>query len=130
MILDFEDANPPVWFRYPDDPDKMAVAVRLCAGEALDEIRKATRKKRVEYKKGQRFVFFDVNEDLENEMVWDYCIVDWENMKDPKKKNMPCTKENKCKAMRKSPKFAAFLAVCLRQLAIDLPELQESAEGN
>ena len=97
----FDSGNVSTKF-YFDENNKKAgyIEMRLMGVETLREINKRTTKKRIEYKRGQRFEVDDKNEDLENELIWDYCITGWDNLVDAEGKVEKCTKENKVKYSR------------------------------
>lgn len=129
MKFDLDDLNPPVWFEMPGDSGGK-LAVRVCAGEDLERIRKKTVKKRSEYRRGQRFEFTETDEAKENELIWDHCIVDWSGLLDKNDKKIKCSTENKILLMRKSAFFSGFLAKCLETLSQDMAGHIESAEKN
>ena len=85
------------------------------------EIRKSTVKRRVEHKKVEgtpaRFDVEETNEDLANELFWDFVIVAWENFFDANGTEIPCTKENKMLLITKSTKFTKYVTDCLKDLA-------------
>jgi hypothetical protein len=95
--------------------------IRSITADRLKEIRRATVKKRTDFKKVEgtpaRFEYEEVNSDLSDEMFWDFIIVDWENFKDSKNKEIKCTKENKMLLISKSPKFLKFLNESMKALA-------------
>jgi hypothetical protein len=78
----------------------------------------------------ERMTFFDHSEeqrDRFNEEIWDFSIDGW-NLFSPEKdefgknKFIPCTKENKIKLMRTSPRFATWVANCLEKLRESLED--------
>ena len=117
---------------YFDESNKKAgyVELRIMNAEILKSINKRTIKKRIEYKRGQRFEVEDINEDLQSELVWDYCITDWNNLVDDKGKAVPCNKENKIMYMTKAPKFMVFVNKCMSELEDGLHDLQADLEKN
>ena len=114
MKFDLQELNPGTFFDFGEDGGR--ISLRLCAGDDLRDIQKATVKKRVEFKNGQRYEVEDVNEALRGEMLWDFSIVNWEKFFDAQGKEIPCTRENKILLMGKSPRFANFVASCLQEL--------------
>lgn len=114
------------------------IELRTSTPELWNDIRQKTIKKRVEYKKvdgelaGRRFEYDEVNEKLQSEMLWDYCIVNWENLFSDKeyKKPITCTKENKIILMNKSSKFINFVTEKLKELSELETEKEKSAEKN
>lgn len=131
MKFDLNELNPGAWFDIVEGkPKEGRICLRVANGEALEEIRARTIKKKVEYKKGQRFEAEEVNGKLQSELLWDYTIVGWENLADAGGKAIPCTKANKAKLMRGSLVFQRIVADCLDKLNDDLLEQQESEEKN
>ncbi len=99
------------------------VQLRTVPPEAFKAIRKQTVKKKVDFKKIEgtpvRLEHEEVDDDLQNELFWDYVIVSWENLFDAKEKPIPCTKENKALLMNRSPKFVVFISESLKTLNED-----------
>ena len=108
--FDLEELNPGIWVDYPRGG---RVLLRVCNGQVLDEIYKQTRKqtKVPQIVKGRPILFTreDINQELENELTWDYCIMDWEGFQ-MKGEEIPCTKANKIKFMQGSVEFSNFCA--------------------
>jgi len=110
------------------------VELRTLSYDSLKKINKQSTRKRVDFKKVEgtpgRFEYEEVNEDLQNELFWDHCIVSWENLFDSKEKEILCTKENKVLLMTKSAQFAKFVADSLQTLNEDEVTQAEVAEKN
>ncbi len=112
------------------------VYLRVCAGDDLKDIRKKTVEKKKEYKRVdgnlQRLTFEEVDEDLQSQMVWDFCIVKWENFFADEAKTIPipCTPENKLKLMGRSLVFSKFVGECLQTLRGTLENEEEVVEKN
>lgn len=121
------DLNPGILF---DMEGGGKVRLRVCAGEDFRNIRKQTLKKKVEYKNAQRFAYDDIDEDLENKLLWDFCIIDWENLFDASGSPIPCIKENKVLLMGKSIKFSRFVLDSLNKLAEINSEQVEAESKN
>lgn len=128
MKVNKNELNPGVWFSFPDDDAK--ICLRICSGDDLKAINEKCIKKRIEYKDGKRNEYFDTNEKLFNEMLWDFCIVDWENIFDIDDKLIECAKENKSLFMGKFPKFAMFVSNCLDRITKDILRIREEEEKN
>ena len=129
-VLNLEEKTG-IWF---DMDGGGRVQLRTLSYDALKKISKQSTRKKVDFKKVEgtpgRFEYEEVNEDLQNELFWDYCIVSWENLFDSKEKEIPCTKENKVLLMSKSALFAKFIADSLKTLAEDEELQAEVAEKN
>lgn len=125
--FDLSDLNLGTWFEMEGGG---RVCLRVCAGDDLRAIRKATSKKRADFRDGRRIVYDDVNEEMQNEMIWDHCIVSWENLLDKAGKPIPCTKETKNLLMGKSITFSSFVGECLKRLFPITESLAEELEKN
>jgi len=96
--------------------------LRVCAGDDLRDIRKQTVSKKKEYKRMdgtiQRITWEDTDETLQSKLIWDFCIVNWENLFSDAKKTIPipCTTENKLKLMGRSLVFSNFVGESLKTL--------------
>ena len=110
------------------------VELRSLSYDALKKIDKQVSVKRVDFKKvegtPERFEYKETNEDLQNELFWDYCIISWEKLFDSKEKEIPCTKENKVLLMTKSVMFARFISDSLQILAESEAKQTEALEKN
>ena len=121
-VFNLKDLNPGTWF---DVEGGGRICLRVCGADKLREIRKQTVKKQKEYKNGQRFVFEETNEDLQSKLIWDYCIVTWENFLDAAGKPIPCNAENKSTLMGNSPFFSKIVANDMKKLAVEENEDEE-----
>jgi hypothetical protein len=138
LVFDFENINPGEWFTYPEN-ENTKVCLRVCAGDDLTSIRKQSMKRKVDWKVNpvskelERKVYIeeaDPDGDLFNELLWDFCIVDWAGVLDGKKTPIPCTRENKKFLMGKSVKFSSFVVDCLEKLKLfKTNELEEEIKN-
>lgn len=124
MKFNIQELNPGCWFNFTDNPDEGSICLRVCDGDTLKAIFKATSKSRVTYKDRQRYEYEDVDPDLRSVMIWDYCIVDWKGLMDSDDNPIPCTKENKILLMGKSVTFATFVSEKINELN-DLNKVHE-----
>ena len=110
------------------------VELRTLSYDALKKINKQSTRKKVDFKKVEgtpgRFEYEEVNEELQNELFWDHCILAWENLYDSKEVEIPCTKENKVLLMTKSAQFAKFISDSLETLNKAEAAQAETAEKN
>ena len=110
------------------------VELRTLSYDALKTINKQSTRKRVDFKKVEgtpgRFEYEEVNEELQNELFWDHCILSWKYLFDSKEVEIPCTKENKVLLMTKSAQFAKFISDSLETLNEDEVVQSEVAEKN
>lgn len=136
--FDLNNLNPGEWFVYPDN-ENTKICLRVCAGDDLREITKQTTKKKIEWKvnpttrRVERAVYdddLDPDGSLFNELLWDFCIVDWEGILDSNKNKIPCTRENKKLLMGKSVKFAQWVVSCLDILRESNKEKEEEEIKN
>ena len=113
------DPNPAIKFFFDEsNPKNGHVLVRVIPSGTLREIQKRCGKKvPPEYRRGQRYEIPDeVNEIFQNELMWDYIIVDWDGIVDDNDKKIPCTLKQKIEFMQEWPTFAGFIANCLEKL--------------
>ena len=129
-VFDLEE-KPGVWF---DMEGGGRVQLRALASDDLKRIRARTVTKQAEIAKVDgvvaRVAWEETDEDLQNELFWDHCIVAWEKFSDAKGKTIPCTKANKVLLMTRSAKFARFVSEKLKVLADDDAMRAEAAEKN
>lgn len=131
-----KDLNVGVWFDIPNDPDNASACLRIPGLGALKKINKKTASKKTEYKKlgrgnnYQRFEYDDPDEEKREELIWDYCIVDWKDIFDADGTKLECTTENKVRLMNGSIVFALFVADSLELLTASQTEKQEDEEKN
>ena len=136
MQIDTGNPNPGVTF-YFDENDKEGghIIVRVLNAEKLQEITNRCRQKRVEVKGSPptRFEYLDYKkggEDKEFELTWDYCIIDWSQVIDKNKKEIPCTSENKVHLMKQSPQVSGFVMDCVAKVNAAMRLKEEDLEGN
>jgi hypothetical protein len=129
-VFDLEDRQG-VWF---DMEGGGRVQLRALTAEDLKRIRARTVTKQAEITRVDgvvaRVAWEDIDEELQNELFWDHCIVAWEKFVDSKGTMIPCTKANKVLLMTRSVKFARFVAEKLKELADDDAMRAEAAEKN
>lgn len=132
MKLNLSELNPAVFFPFDEDDEdnKGGVYLRLATGEILEKIRKKTTKKKVEFRRGQRFEVEETNDAKHSELLWDYVIHDWKGLEDENGDEIPCTTENKAMLMKKSVKFSGFIGNCVEQLNDDYDEHIGDLEKN
>jgi hypothetical protein len=112
-----KDPNPGVYFKFDEnDPDSGEIRIRAVNAAKRAEIQKKCVKKKIEYKHGQRFEYSDTNEERFSDMLWDYSIMDWNNLVDDDGEHIPCTKGNKVFLMQNNVAFAQFVGSCLEQM--------------
>ena len=127
----FELDEPGKWF---DVDGGGRIQLRSMTFEKNREIEKATKKKRVDFKKVEgipaRFESETLDEDLSNRLFWDHVIVAWENFFDAKGNEIPCTAENKMLLISRSVKFVKTVRECLDRLAEVDAEQAKDEEKN
>ena len=130
--MKFDLKNEGTWFNFDEDDESQGkIQLRICAGKDVDAITKKTRKIRIEYKKGNRFEVPVLDSDLYQRLVWDFCIVAWENVQDETGRQMACSTENKMKMMSESNDFANFVLECLDKLeAVKKKEVDDEAKNS
>ena len=131
MKFDLTEMNPPVrcWF---DEKNKKGgyVDLRVCNGAALQEIRAQTVSRQVEYVGGQRYEYKETDAELEQSLIWDYCIIGWDGVEDQNDRPIPVSRENKVLLMLGSLKFSRFINKQHGRIAKDASELKKQAEEN
>lgn len=125
MKIDYKenDLNPGTWFSFEEDkPDEGGVCVRIMNNEAIDEMTKQTRKKMVDYHSAgrgvaeQRFEYWQIDEDKEFDMMWEYCIVDWRGVVNSDGMGIECTREAKVRLMKEFIPFIRFVTKCQKRI--------------
>lgn len=123
--------NPGSWFSFNEnDPESGSICVRTINDAERNKIRKATRKKRVEYKRGQRFEVEDFDDDAFTKMLWDYCIVDWKDLEDDDGNPIECTVDNKLKLIREHVGFQLFVSNCIEKVTEEIEDHLRLVEKN
>lgn len=131
MKFNLKDPNPGAWFDLVEGkPEEGRICLRQLNHDAARALEKQTTKRQVEYKKGQRFEYTDSDPDLYTELLWDYCILDWQGIEDEKGKPIPCTRENKVVLMRGSLEFQRMVAEGLDRLSADFEERKKALRKN
>lgn len=129
--MKFSTDNPYVRCYFDDDkPEEGFVELRTLTFEKITEIRKKTVKKRVEFKRQQRYEVEEVNERLRDELTWDYCIGDWSQVLDDQGQEIENTKENKLMLMGKSVAFSSFVGQNLEDIGGAQEKLKEAETKN
>jgi len=114
MKLNLKELNPGAWFTFPKGSGK--VKLRICSPGELIKIRKQTVGDGVEYVDGKRFEYQNTDSDLERELMWDYCIMDWKDINDAEGNPIPCNKEMKILLMGESPEVLRLVSDGLDKL--------------
>lgn len=132
MKFNLNELNPGTFFFFDEDnPEEGGVEMRLATAGVIEEIEKKVTKKKIIWKRGQKFEDVTRDEKLYSDLLWDYVIVDWKGIIDDSTgEEIPCTKENKSVLMRGSVKFSAFIGDCIEQLTYDVGQSVEDQEKN
>jgi hypothetical protein len=131
--IDLEKLNPGTWF---DLPGGGRISLRVCAGDDYRAItdQVVRRKSEVVFdpKSGRahRLVSEETDERKLTELLWDFCIVDWEGIVDASGKPIPCTAEMKLRLMGRSPAFFSMVSERLDRLRALEKEEAEALEKN
>jgi hypothetical protein len=130
-VFDLKNLNP--GFKFEMDGGG-TIWLRVCSADALKQIQKQTTTQKIEYKrvdgKPQRIVSTITDDEASSEMIWDYCIVKWENFFDAEGNAIPCTKEMKMLLMGNSPKFSNFIINAIREIQPITEEVIADIEKN
>ncbi len=125
--MKFDTKNDGTWFWFGDDEKNGGVCLRVCAGEDVRRLERLTTKPGKEYKRGNRYEYKIVDNKKYDELLWDFCVVDWRKVDIDGKVNVECTRENKMILMSKSVEFASFVGRCMETLG-DTENAEEEAE--
>jgi hypothetical protein len=129
--FNMKDPNPGAWFKFDeDDPGSGRIRIRSLNIHQRNEIRKQCCKPKVDYHKGARFTYDDINEDLFSRLLWDYCLAEWTGLEDDDGDPIPCNTDTKADLMMKNPNFALFVNDCLEKLNEDDSVAREIEEKN
>ncbi len=131
MKFNLKDLNPGTWFYFDDSkPDDGKISIRVLNSKRLAEIRTGTVKTEVEYRSGNRHEFQVIDHAKRDEMIWDYCIVDWEKLTDDEDNPIECNTANKIELMNNHIGFSTFVESCLTRLNNDAVTYAEYSEKN
>lgn len=132
MKVNIEEPNPGIFFPWPGaktDKDG-GITIHALTNEMLSEIDSLTTKKKRKFRGNVPYDDITIDEKRREELMWDYCIISWENLQDNNGKELPCTAENKTFLMRKDFKFSIFVADCIDQLIEFVGEQKETERKN
>lgn len=108
--MKFSTAEPFTRFFFNNVDEKDGwIDLRALSLDKSKEIRKKTIKKRIEFKRGQRFEVEDVNTALRDKETFDYCIGEWSKVEDDKGQEYENTLESKLTLMAHSVPFANYV---------------------
>lgn len=130
MLINLAEPNPGVFFNWPNaktDKDG-GITLRALTLEKLEEVDNLTITKKKRFRGSIPYDDIKIDEKKKEELIWDYCIVNWENLQDEKGKDIPCTLENKINLMKTQFQFSVFVADCLDQLS-EFTEGQKETES-
>ena len=130
-VFALKDLNPGIWFKFnEDDPESGEICVRPLNAQQMDAMRKKGIKKKVEYKHGQRFEVQETNDEVFQEMLWDYVIHDWKGLEDDDGTPIPCTTENKLRLVLEHAGFATGVGEFREKAAEIIEDQIKVAEKN
>lgn len=117
MKFNMKDLNPGTWFKFnEDDPESGSICLRVLNAGKLAEIRDKTIKTEVEYRGENRYEYQKMDNAGRDNIIWDYCIVDWRDLVDDEENPIECTTENKIKLMNGHVGFSTFVESCMERL--------------
>ena len=117
------------------------VQLRIADADTLESIQSQTRKREVEHvfnpktRQMERLPYFEqtpAQEKKERELIWDYAIMDWEDIEpflNPDGTPIARTVDNKLRLMN-IPVFARFVGRCLQMISGATNEAKVAAEKN
>jgi hypothetical protein len=133
MIIDLEKPNSGTWFAMDGGGQ---VCLRICAGDDYAAIRAQAVKVKSEVvwdpktRQAQKIREEITDDRLLSALLWDFCIVAWQEIFDAHEQPIPCTKDMKLLLMGKCPSFFAFVSEGLDQLRGVEAQAAEAAEKN
>ena len=134
MKLNLKNLNAGTFFAWEGELDgsKNGITVRELSSKELRRINKETLKKNkiIFDQKGVPIEVPVFDEDKQDELIYDYCIVDWSGLEDDDGKPIPCNAKNKVKLMQEEPVFMAFVTDCIKRVSVVANETEEAAEKN
>ena len=117
MKLNLNDLNPGTWFKFDEgDPGSGSICLRILNAGKLAEIRDKTVTTKVEYHGENRFEYQNMDNAARDNIIWDYCIVDWKDLVDDEEKPIECNTENKIKLMNEHVGFSLLVEALLGKL--------------
>lgn len=137
-----DDLNPGNWFPFNGTKtveEVGGVCLRVLNRKMLRQIEKEINTRHSEFRipegappgtPAQRIEWTEVNTELEDELTWDYCIVDWKDVLDENDQPIPCTKENKVRLMQENLAFLAFVREKQIELRTQLLKAEEERKKN
>lgn len=131
MKINMKDMNPGMWFAFePDNPDSGEICIRVLNGEKLAAIRNNTVKTKVEYREDNRFEYQDIDHTARDNIIWDYCIVDWKGLTDDDDNPIECNTEKKIELMNGHVGFSLFVENCMQRVNKQNDVYREYSEKN
>jgi len=128
-MANFSTSNSGTQFHFNEEhPGLGGICVRLLAPDEAKRIERECTKLDKTVVGGQVVESKKVNDKLESELIYNYCIVDWTNVLldgNP----ISCTIQNKIVMMR-CLDFARFVGDCIRKLAIQNKAIDEAQLKN
>lgn len=128
--MKFDTTNAGTWFWFGDEEANGGVCLRICTGDDIRDIEKITTKTKITYKQGNRHEFKVVNEKLYDELLWDFCIVNWKKVSIDGTEDVECDKEQKLLLMNRSIAFTSFVGGCMEKLSEAELVADEAEEKN
>lgn len=130
MQFDLNNLNEGTWFSIEGTDAR--ICLRGITPDDARRIRKdSIKKNKLEFGKDGKPHYIPVeDEDRFFDLLWDYYIVSWENIKDQNGNDIKCNKENKILLMGKSAKFSSMVTKYIDQLNEALSVEREQDEKN
>lgn len=129
MTVNFSSKNESTRFHFDEsEPEAGWLDVRACNKKQWDIIEDQTVSEKKKFKRDRYVPIVKVNRNLQNELLWDYCITGWHGVAYDGK-ILECTKENKVMLLENSPQFMTFFTSCIEILE-DIEVTQEKKRKN
>ena len=76
------------------------------------------------------YVVEEIDEILEDQLTWDYCITGWKNLQDDTGEEIVCNMQNKYALMSRNLQFINFVRQCQKKLRESVDRYEEDLLGN
>lgn len=108
MIIDMSDPNPAIKIFLEKESDTAAyIMLRPASSSVLKKIRDKTHIKKFKNVRGTIHEYFEIDEDLYDLELWEYCLPGWGNIKDSNGNQIKYSKEKAIWLLQNSPYFSS-----------------------
>jgi len=131
MHIDIGNPNPPLKMYLEEEAEEAAfVLLRTATANVLKKIRGKTHTRRFKNVKGVVYEYYEINEDLYDLLLWEYCLPGWGNLKDEEEKKIEYSSKMAVYLLDNSPVFAEWINEKLDEITDLLKKKAEASEKN